>query len=145
MAQEKRLELVIKDSGFVTVPIIDGDGSKLGSFKFNPNDFDILKRYEHVVSELENLEIPENDGQEAEALFAVSDKVKELLDYLLNFKVSQDIFAICNPFSLTGDGDFFVERIIEGIGGLIESTMNQRLAKKQAKIRKATEKYHKES
>lgn len=143
MTQEKRLELVIKDSGFVTVPIIDRDGSELGSFKFNPNDFDILKRYEHVVKELENLEVPENAGEEA--LFAVSDKIKELLDYLLNFKVSQDIFAICNPLSLTGDGDFFAERIIEGIGGLIESTMNQRLAKKQAKIRKATEKYHNKS
>lgn len=130
------------DAGFITVPIRDvNDGKELGSFKFNPNDLDIVKRYEKASTVLEGIVVPDDAGEEA--IFEVSDKIKEQLDFLLNCKVSDDIFAICNPLTLTTDGDFFVEKVIDGIAGLIEQTMDVRLEKKKAKIRKATSAYHK--
>lgn len=134
-----KLELKL-NAGFVTIPIIDDkDGQMLGHFKFNPNDLDIVHRYKHVVDIFDSITIPEDPDENA--LFEISDKVKEQFDYLLNFKVADDIFSICNPFSLTADGDFFMEKVMDGIAGLIEQVTNHRIKKKAAKIRKATQKY----
>lgn len=141
MTQELSLELKL-DAGFVTVPIIDEkDGGTLGHLKFNPNDFDIITRYESVAKELESIQIDKDSGENA--LFEVSDKIKEQIDYLLNFNVSGEVFAVCNPLTLVSDGDFYVEKVLEGIGNLIEQVTNQRLEKKKTKIQKATAQYHK--
>ncbi|MCD8047114.1 MAG: hypothetical protein LUD80_00725 [Clostridiales bacterium] len=53
------------------------------------------------------------------------------------------MFAKCNPLTLTADGDFYVENVLDGIAGLINSQTSQRVERKKAKIRKATAKYHK--
>lgn len=141
MEHEMKMELKI-DAGFVTVPIIDDkDSGLLGKFKFNPNDLDIVKRYEHVIKEFESITVPEN--LDPDTLFKISDKIKEQFDYLLNFSVADDIFSVCNPFTLTSDGDFYMEKVLEGVASLIEQTTNQRLNKKAAKIKKATQKYTK--
>ena len=143
MPQEMKLELRI-DAGFLTVPIVDDKDNKiLGEIKFNPNDLDIAKRYKHVVEELEAITVPDNSDDNT--LFEISENVKRQIDYLLGCKVSDDIFSICNPFTLTSNGDFFVENVISGIAGIIEQVTNQRLEKKKAKIKKATQKYHENS
>ena len=127
------------DTGSVLIDIED-KGEAIGRFRFNPNDLDIVRRYDNVVKALEIIEVPENS--DVNTLLSVSDEIKEQLDYLLNYKVSDEIFKKCNPLTLTADGDFFVEKVIEGIAALIESTTNQRIKKKKAKIKKATSKYH---
>lgn len=141
MPEENAFELRV-DTGAVTVPIYDSnDGELLGEFKFNPNDMDIVKRYEQVADALNKISVPEDAGNEA--LFAVSDEMKKQLDFLLNYPVSAGIFAKCNPLTLTANGDFYIENVIEGIGNLIEKTMKVRLDKKMEKVRRATEKYNK--
>lgn len=127
------------DTGAVNVPIRDTDGEMIGCFKFNPNDLDIVKRYPKVVEELETLKMPEDT--DLEAVIQVSEDVKKLLDYLLNYQVSNEIFAKCNPFTLTSTGTFFVEDVIEGIGNIIEQVTGERIKKKQKKIAEATKDY----
>ena len=127
------------DTGSVLIDIED-KWEAIGRFRFNPNDLDIVRRYDNVVKALESIEVPENS--DVNTLLSVSDEIKEQLDYLLNYKVSDEIFKKCNPLTLTADGDFFVEKVIEGIAALIENTTNQRIKKKKAKIKKATSKYH---
>lgn len=128
------------DTGSVLINI-DDKGEIIGSFRFNPNDLDILNRYNHVVSVLENISVPEDYSQED--FFKITDKIKEQFDYLLNYNVSDEIFKKCNPLTLTESGDFYAENVIEGVTGLIESITNERIKKKKAKINKATAKYHK--
>lgn len=128
------------DTGSVLVDI-DDKGEIIGRFKFNPNDLDIVRRYEKAAEALETISVP--DDASAEELLKVSDEIKVQIDYLLNYNVSDEIFKKCNPFTLTTDGDFYAEKVIEGIAGLIEQVTNQRLEKKKAKIQKATSKYHK--
>lgn len=141
MAQEKIFELRT-NTGKITVPIIDEkDDEIIGRFSFNPNDLDIISRYEKVVEAFDTISVP--DDADADAIFAVSDEIKKQMDYLLNYPVSDEIFAKCNPLTLTDTGDFFVENVLVGIGEIIEQVTDQRLKKKQAKIKKATAKYHK--
>lgn len=128
------------DTGSILVNV-DDNGEIIGQFRFNPNDPDIINRFEKVVDVLEGITFAE-DGDEKE-IFRISDTIKEQFDYLLNYKVSDGIFGTCNPLTLLSNGDFYFENVMEGIGNLIESIANERLKKKKAKIKKATAKYHK--
>jgi hypothetical protein len=136
MAESMNLSV---DTGSVLIDIND-NGEVIGQFRFNPNDFDIVKRCEKVIADLDKLEMPEAD--DVESFFRCGEIVKELFDYLLNYKVSDDIFAKCNPLTLLANGDFYFETVLDGIYQIIEKTMNTRLKKRQAKIKKATQKYH---
>lgn len=138
---EKTNKLVLEvDTGAVEVEVRD-KGETIGTFKFNPNDMDIVKRYEHVMEALQKLEIPEDGGEEV--IFAVSDEIKKQIDYLLNYKVSDSIFSKCNPLTLTTAGDFYCEDVLEKIANIIERVTEQRIKKKKTKIKRATEKYSK--
>jgi hypothetical protein len=128
------------DTGAMIIDIEDTGGDIIGQFRFNPNDFDIVRRYEYVAEELRKIVIPEDAT--TNDLFTATDKIKELFDYLLNYKVSDSIFKKCNPLTLTANGDFYAENVLTGITNLIEKTMDTRLKAKRAKIAKATEKYH---
>lgn len=140
MSQQQEVMTLSIDTGSVLINI-DDKGEIVGSFKFNPSDLDIAKRYEKVVSALDAITL--SDNPDPDDVFAISDELKRQIDYLLNYNVSSEIFAKCNPLTLTEDGDFFVEKVIDGIAGLIEKMMDQRIQKKKAKIKKATAKYHK--
>ena len=138
MAQEVMTLSV--DTGSVLINV-DDKGEIIGQFRFNPSDMDIVRRYETVVDSLNAITIAEDAG--ADELLKISDEIKKQFDYLLNYNVSEGIFAKCNPFSMTAGGDFYFENVLDGIAGLIEKTTNQRIEKKRKKIEKATSKYHK--
>ena len=120
---------------------IDDKGETIGQFRFNPTDLDIVKRYEKVVEKMSAITLPEKPDEKD--ILSVSDEIKDSFDYLLNYKVSDGIFAKCNPLTPITNGDFYFENVMEGIANLIEKTMNQRIEKKRTKIQKATSKYHK--
>ena len=128
------------DTGSVLINV-DDKGEVIGQFRFNPSDLDILRRYESVVDAMNAIVIPEDAG--ADDMLRVSDEIKKQFDFLLNYNVSDGIFAKCNPFSMTAGGDFYFESVLDGIAGLIEKVTNQRIEKKRKKIEKATAKYHK--
>ena len=138
MAQEVMTLSVDTGSALINV---DDKGEIIGQFRFNPSDMDIVRRYETVVDALNAITIAEDAG--ADELLKISDEIKKQFDYLLNYNVSEGIFAKCNPFSMTAGGDFYFENVLDGIAGLIEKTTNQRIEKKRKKIEKATAKYHK--
>lgn len=137
MAEVKKIVIEV-DTGSVVVEIRD-KGETIGEFKFNPNDLDIIKRYEEASEKFQNLTLPEDYTEEA--LFKLSDEIKDLFDYILNYKVADSIFCKCNPLTLTASGDFYCEDVLAKIAGVIESVIDQRIKKKEAKIKKATAKY----
>lgn len=136
-------------SGAKLVPIIDADGERIGSFRFNPTDTNILYRYKAVVEFFESYfkdrpEEPEDttDEERVERLLDVQQHVNEQIDALLGYEAHVSIFEKCGALSITENGDFFFEQIIEGIAKLIEQATKQRV-KKIEKIRKATSRYQK--
>jgi len=128
-------------TGALNVVLTNEDDTEIGRFSFNPVDLNIIRRYEEVVANLEKMEVPE-DATEKDIL-ELSDRLEEQIDYLLNSKASKSVFAICNPLTLTESGDFFIENIIVEIADVIEQVTDQRIKKKQAKIKRATSKYNK--
>lgn len=128
-------------TGALNVILTNESDEEIGRFSFNPSDLNIVKRYDEVLKNLNNMEITE-DATEKDVL-ALSEELEKQIDYLLNTKSSKNIFSICNPLTLTENGDFFIENILEEIANVIEDVTDKRLKKKAAKIKRATSKYHK--
>ena len=129
------------NTGAINVIMRDEFDEEIGSFKFIPSDLDIAERYDKAIEEFESISISDNA---AFTEFAeVSKKIKDIFDYLLNYKVSDTLFKVCNPLTPVGSGDFYFEVCIETIANIIEDTLDKRIAKKKARIQKATSKYTK--
>lgn len=120
---------------------IDDKGEIIGQFRFNPADLDIIRRYPKVVDSLNAMKLP--DDPTDEQFFAATDEIKRQFDYLLNYNVSDELFSKCNPLTPVSNGDFYCENVLDGIAGIIERVMKQRVEKKKAKIQKITAQYHK--
>lgn len=141
MAQEKNVMPVLSvNSGVIMVPV-DDNGEIIGHIRFNPNDLDIVRRYDGIIDTLNTITLP--DKPTTDELLELSDKIKGMFDTLLGYPVSEVLFSKCNPFTPTTNGDLYFENVMEGIKSLIEITMKQRLDKKRKKIQAATSKYHK--
>ena len=135
-------ELKLKaNTGSVMVPIFDENDKKIGEMRFIPTDTDILKRYSKVVEFFNGVTF--SDEPTENEIVDFSESIKNQFDDLFNYHVSEEIFSVCSPLTVIENGDFFFENILEGIAGIIETILNQRIEKKMKKIRKATAKYHK--
>ena len=134
-------ETYIKNINTGTTPVLikDENGNELGTIVFNPSDLDIARRFDKVLQELEEMELKEDN--EVEEFFKLSEKIKNSFDYLMNYKVSDVLFSRCNPFTPLPNGDFFCEHILTVIAEMIEEITDQRIKKKEAKIKKRTAKY----
>ena len=129
------------NTGAVNVIIGDEFNEEIGSFKFIPTDLDIADRYEKSIGEFESIKIDEN--AEYDEFKKISEKIKDIFDYLLNYKVSDTLFKVCNPLTPVNNGDFYFEVCLETIANIIEETFEKRIEKKKARIQKATSKYTK--
>lgn len=136
MAETMKLTV---ETGAVTVEVEDEHGRVMGSFDFNPADSNIFKRYGAVVDFFNGVVLEDGGTEEEqiERMNKLADDIGGQFDYLLNGNVASGIFAKCGPLTVTKNGDFFFEQVLEGIGGLIERTTKQRLEKKLAKARRA--------
>lgn len=137
--QELKLKV---NTGAVQVAVENENGRKIGAFEFIPTDTDIVNRYGKVVDFFNHVEFHEG-ADKVEEVRRFSEQIREQFDLLFNYPVSDNIFSQCGPLTPTQDGDFFFEHVLEGMGGLIETTFNERIEKKLNKIKKATAKYHK--
>ncbi len=127
------------DTGAVTVEVEDEHGQVIGQFQFNPADSNILKRYGAVADFFAGVSLDGemDDQQRARQMEKLADDIAGQFDYLLGPGVSEGVFAQCGPLTVTKNGDFFFEQVLEGVGGLIESVTKKRLDKKLARIRRA--------
>lgn len=129
------------NTGALNVILRDEFDEEIGSFKFIPTDLDIAERYGKAIEEFESIKFDEN--AEFSDFNDISNKIKDIFDYLLNYKVSNTLFKVCNPLTPVNNGDFYFETCLETIADIIENTMEKRLEKKKARIQKATSKYTK--
>ena len=133
------------ETGAVTVELEDEHGQSLGQFDFNPTDSNILKRYGAVVDFFNTVSFDssQDEQEQLRQMNKLADDIAGQFDYLLGYEVSGGLFGKCGPLTVTKNGDFFFEQVLEGVGSLIEQTTKKRLDKKLAKIRKATAQYQK--
>ena len=135
MAYELRV-----NTGMIKVPVLDEDGEELGFIRFNPTDADLIKRYREVGEYFKSLADVAED-KDIDALIAISDGVKEKLDYLFNSNVSETLFLKCSPLSPMEDGSVYLFVVMEAIEQLVSQVMDDRIAKMR-KVEEATKEYN---
>ena len=129
----------IIDDGLRNVVLKNKNGEVFSEFSFNPSDTGLLSRYDSFIEFLESLEIKE-DGDTASQILEFENSIKEKIDELFNRNVSESIFKTYSPCTIFANGDMFIEVVIKHMGDVIEKETDNRLKKKVAKIKKATEK-----
>ena len=135
-------ENIIKVStGAKTYGLVDADGEEIGSFKFNPSDLDIGRRYEQVQDWLMSVHF-EGEDPTKEEVYAFTDDLCERFDFLMGYHVSETLFKVCNPLTPTENGDTYVEVLMDAIADVIIKETETRVEKKAKRIKKATAKYH---
>lgn len=134
-------KIVIND-GYKTYDIENQDGKLLGQFSFNPSDTNIVKRHSEVVEHLEKLEIPDDGTDLVDVLNSVEKVIYEEINYLLDSDVAETFFSIMGPLSPLGNGQLFIESVLDAIGQAIQMETGERVKKINGKIRKHTSKYH---
>lgn len=141
MAENMKLTV---NTGALVIDLEDEKGRKLGQFDFIPTDSNILDRYGKVVDYFNSVKFKEEmtAEQSEEEMKKYAQSVRDQFDFLFDHPVSNEVFAHCGPLTVVANGDFYFETVLEGIAGLIEKVLDQRIQKKLNKIKKATGKYH---
>ena len=140
---EENMKLTV-NTGAIVIDLEDEKGRKLGQFDFIPTDSNILDRYGKVVDFFNSVKFQdEMTGEQCEQeMKKYAQDTKHQFDFLFDYPVSKEIFSHCGPLTVVANGDFYFETVLDGIAGLIEKVLNQRIQKKLNKIKKATGKYH---
>lgn len=142
MAETMKLTV---DTGAITIELVDEKGREIGTFDFNPSDSNIIRRYKEVVEHFGEISqsIRDAGGLGEEEVGRISEEIAQQIDYLLGYNVSEQVFCRLGALTITGNGDLYFERVLDGIADVIEKITSQRVEKKLARVRKATEKYSK--
>ena len=122
-------------TGDIRYQLVNEYGENIGVLQFNPVDIDILNRFDKVQEHFMTLKYPSN--LTLEQIFDLTDDIKEQFDYLLNRKVSEQLFDKCNPLSPLPDGSFFFVSVLEKIAQIIKEQADERTEIFNKKIEKA--------
>ena len=135
---------IIVDRGLEEYTIEDKKGNVLGSFEMNPADMEMVKRYEQVSDAVSHIADDVDESKDiVDILTEMEEKLNKQIDYLFNSKVSQSFFSITSPFTVLANGEFYIENVLNAIGGLIEAETGKRFDKIKTKVDKYAKKYHK--
>lgn len=134
---------IIIDDGTEEFTIEDKQGNILGSFRMNPSDVNIAKRFEEVADKITHLADNVDENQDlVDVIDDLEKKVYEQINYLFNADIADEFFSITSPFTPLANGQLFLEQVLEQIGKLVESDTGKRFKKIQTKASKYTKKYH---
>lgn len=131
-------QIKIDDSEYIEV--VNSDGQVTGGFYWNPSDLDIVKRCEKVMDFFKHMEPPEASN-ETDALFALSDTIKEQFDYLIAPGASDTLFKHANPLTPREDDSLYAEYVLEQIVAFIEAELDVRMRRTTSKIEQYTKDY----
>ena len=148
--KKDQVEIVV-DDGSVEIPISNTMGEKIGSFRFRPTDFNIIKRFQSVsdkfgdvVSPLINANIePDGEGSDEESIKILDEAQKnlfELVDYLLDGNASEAFFGRMNPFSPI-KGKFYCEYALNAVGDFISKQFDEEIKAINSRVENYTHGY----
>lgn len=142
---ENKSATILIDDGVKEYEFKNKFGDVFARFRFNPADTGIVRRYDAIVEYFEKLEYPSDlsEDEVVEEIKRLEDGIKEQFNVLCGYPVADGLFMTYQPLTCFACGDTFAEIALENICKFVEEELDTRLAKKKAKIKKATAKYHK--
>lgn len=130
-------EVVSVKTGWRRIAFKDDDtGDIIGVLRFRPADLGIIDRYNEALrrwpelnAELENAADAEDGGEEGYQKAKTT--LFEIMDFMLDAPVSEEVFAKFNPFNTVGDdGEMFCEVVFDTVGAWVERELSVQLVKR---------------
>ena len=126
------------DRGIKSYDIVDADGKKAGTIRFNPADPGLAGRWEKVEKELEPLKDTDISISETVEL---DQRIKDKIDYALGSPVSGVLFGGLSCFALCEDGKLVFEHILDALRPLIEEAQTTAAKAAEERIKQHTNGY----
>lgn len=117
---------------------INGDENRI--ITINPTDIAVIKRYNEVIPQLDELsekykEIPQE--KTVEAISELDKKAREFIDYIIGSPVSETVFGTANCLSYAG-GQTIFENFLTAYMNYMTPTIKSEYEKSKKRIEKYT-------
>ena len=141
MAETVKITL---DTGVIDFDIADHKGNPMGVVCFNPTNTDIVVRINSMMDEINSQGFRQEREGESDAAYIqrLNDSLRSMLDVAVGSSVSAVFFSTVAPLALTNNNDYYFERVLEVISGILEKYTDMRVKKKMQKLEKARAKYN---
>lgn len=144
------MQLVV-DDGRIDIPVQNSLGERIGTFRFNPSDVNIVNRYNEIADKfgevlkpLIDADIDANGAGEDESsvqlLNEAEAKTIDLMDYMLNGDAKAAFFEKVHMFSPV-NGKFYCENVFESIGQFISKKFEKEVKRINVRVEKHTHGY----
>lgn len=114
--------------------VVDEHGELIAKFEFLPTDIKLMERCDKLIDRLNEMKEEDEFG-----FLDFNERIKGEFDVLLGEGTSEGLFMTYDPLTVTADGSFFFEKIMDNIGLIVEKEMQSRMKKKKADIKKRAE------
>ena len=146
---ETNNNIFVIDDGTKPIVLQNQFGQEIATLYIRVSDIGIVDRYNAMAKELEKAIIPlkdialNNDGtatfeKDWAILKQVEGEIIDRINSLFDITNAADIFKTRNAFSSIG-GEFFVEKVLAGIGNIISKGIEAEAKKAQKRTNKYTE------
>ncbi len=113
-------------TGIETYDIVDKKGNLIIQLVIDPADVNIVQRYTEVIQDINKTKMElikgakKTRGKFVKCLEEANKQAFERINYLLGDEVAKALLSIMGAFSPMPSGQFFVEYILDIIGGIID-------------------------
>lgn len=113
-------------TGIETYDIVDKKGKLIVQIVIDPSDVNIVQRYTEVIQDINKTKkelikgAKKMRGKFIKCLEEANKQVFERINYLLGDEVAKALLSVMGAFSPMPSGQFYVEYILDIIGGIID-------------------------
>ncbi len=125
--------------------MINGDSERV--IYIHATDFNIKVRAQKakteinkMLTELDNAK-PENDEAFADILEDIDKRIREQINYIFDYDVSQPVFGACSPLMALKNGKSYIEAFLEAIIPELEKIAEKAAKASEKRINKHAGKY----
>lgn len=131
------------------ITIQNNYGKVIGKVYIRPDDYNILERAKKVEERIEEYikkaekQTSEADEEQDELISIISEidkKIKEEIDYLFDYPVSEEVFGRTHCLS-TRNGKYFIENFLDAIMPVIEETVTEEIKSSHQRMDKYLKEY----
>lgn len=136
------MESIKIESGVKEYNIENERGEFIGVFTFNPSDADLPRRYNETLKAFQTMKLARcKKDISIEEFNEVQEQAIEQLCYFVGNDSVKVFFKVMGAFSMQ-NGQFYYEKVLDIIAGIITNESNAQASKLKNKIKKYAKKYN---
>lgn len=125
----------------MTFKFTDDDGEVFASFRMNPADVKLAKRFQEVGEYFNDIGNKLPDNASIDDVFKLNEELESQICRLLGYDAKQSLFGMISATSIMDDGNMFVLHIMDVITEKVAPELQKRKQSMANAVAKHTSKY----